>query len=178
MAYKQNNNPFAITSCGRRRSYMMTDNPAPFKQKEKEAFEAHDMYDKQKAETKKEHLQLKDKGYSHAPLKRCWKGYKPNPDGRPAEESGSCVKDTPAKQTNKKTKGKGRHFRTPGEGAGMTAKGVASYKKQNPGSKLKTAVTGKVKAGSKDAKRRGAFCARSKSWTSERGKATRVRWKC
>ena len=24
--------------------------------------------------------------------KRCWKGYKPNPDGRPAHEKGSCVK--------------------------------------------------------------------------------------
>jgi|TARA_R110002096_G_C14005332_1_gene668398 hypothetical protein len=23
---------------------------------------------------------------------RCWKGYKPNPDGRPASEQGSCVK--------------------------------------------------------------------------------------
>ena len=30
-------------------------------------------------------------------------------------------------------------------GAGMTAKGVAKYRKDNPGSKLKTAVTGKVK---------------------------------
>ena len=24
-------------------------------------------------------------------LSRCWKGYKPNPDGRPASEKGSCV---------------------------------------------------------------------------------------
>ena len=23
---------------------------------------------------------------------RCWDGYKPNPDGRPASEQGSCVK--------------------------------------------------------------------------------------
>ena len=44
--------------------------------------------------------------------------------------------------------------------------------------KLKTAVTGKVKAGSKDAKRRKSFCARSKGWTGERGKAARRRWKC
>ena len=27
-----------------------------------------------------------------SPYKRCWKGYKPNPDGRPAHEKGSCVK--------------------------------------------------------------------------------------
>ena len=46
---------------------------------------------------------------------------------------------------------------------GLNAKGVASYRKANPGSKLKTAVTtkpSKLKAGSKDAKRRSSFCAR------------------
>ena len=64
------------------------------------------------------------------------------------------------------------------KGAGLTAKGVAKYRRANPGSKLKTAVTGKVKAGSKDAKRRKSFCARSKGWTGERGKAARRRWKC
>ena len=47
------------------------------------------------------------------------------------------------------------------QGAGMTAKGVAKYRRQNPGSKLKTAVTGKVKPGSKAAKRRKSYCARS-----------------
>ena len=81
-------------------------------------------------------------------------------------------------EPRKTTKGKGRNFRTVKEGAGMTAKGVAEYRRKNPGSKLKTAVTGKVKPGSKAAKRRKAFCARSKSWTSERGKAARRRWKC
>jgi len=64
------------------------------------------------------------------------------------------------------------------QGAGMTAKGVAKYRRDNPGSKLKTAVTGKVKAGSKDAKRRKSFCARSRGWTGERGKAARRRWRC
>ena len=63
-------------------------------------------------------------------------------------------------------------------GAGMTTAGVKRYRAQNPGSNLKTAVTGDVKAGSKDAKRRKAFCARSRGWTGERGKATRARWKC
>ena len=81
-------------------------------------------------------------------------------------------------EPRKTTKGKGRNFRTVKEGAGMTAKGVAAYRRKNPGSKLKTAVTGKVKPGSKAAKRRKAFCARSKSWTGERGKAARRRWKC
>ena len=88
------------------------------------------------------------------------------------------VVETPIKQSNKRTKGKGRHFRKSEEGAGMTSAGVASYRKQNPGSKLKTAVTGKVKAGSKAAGRRKSFCARSKGWTGERGKAARRRWKC
>jgi hypothetical protein len=45
---------------------------------------------------------------------------------------------------------------------GLNKKGVASYRKENPGSKLKMAVTGKVKKGSKDAKRRKSFCARMK----------------
>ena len=81
-------------------------------------------------------------------------------------------------EPRKTTKGKGRNFRTVEEGAGMTAKGVASYKAKNPGSKLKTAVTGDVKKGSKDAKRRKSFCARSKGWTGERGKAARARWRC
>jgi hypothetical protein len=46
---------------------------------------------------------------------------------------------------------------------GLNAKGVASYRKANPGSKLKMAVTtppSKLKAGSKDAARRKSFCAR------------------
>ena len=63
------------------------------------------------------------------------------------------------------------------QGAGLTAKGRAKYNRAN-GSKLKAPVTGKVKAGSKAAKRRKSFCARSKSWTGERGKAARARWKC
>ena len=86
-----------------------------------------------------------------------------------------------AKKSNeprKTTKGKGRNFRTTEEGAGMTAAGVRKYRAKNPGSKLKTAVTGKVKRGSKAAKRRKSFCARSKGWTGPRGKAARRRWKC
>jgi len=81
-------------------------------------------------------------------------------------------------EPRKTTKGRGRNFRTVKEGAGMTAKGVKEYRRKNPGSKLKTAVTGKVKPGSKAAKRRKSFCARSKGWTGERGKAARRRWKC
>ena len=63
------------------------------------------------------------------------------------------------------------------QGAGLTAKGRAKYNRKT-GSKLKAPVTGKVKPGSKAAKRRKSFCARSKGWTGERGKAARRRWKC
>ena len=73
---------------------------------------------------------------------------------------------------------RGGHKRSTKSGAGLTAKGVAAYRRKNPGSKLQTAVTGKVKRGSKDAKRRKSFCARSRGWTGERGKAARRRWKC
>ena len=78
----------------------------------------------------------------------------------------------------KTTTGEGRTFRSTEEGAGMTAKGVKEYRAENPGSKLKTAVTGDVKPGSKDAGRRKAFCARSIGWKGKRGKAARKRWKC
>jgi len=51
------------------------------------------------------------------------------------------------------------------ESGGLNAKGVASYRAANPGSKLKTAVTtkpSKLKKGSKSAKRRLSFCRRMK----------------
>jgi len=46
---------------------------------------------------------------------------------------------------------------------GMSSKAVKAYRRENPGSKLKTAVTtkpSKLKKGSKSAKRRKSFCAR------------------
>jgi hypothetical protein len=49
------------------------------------------------------------------------------------------------------------------ESGGLNQKGVDSYRRENPGSKLKTAVTTKpseLKAGSKAANRRKSFCAR------------------
>jgi hypothetical protein len=70
--------------------------------------------------------------------------------------------------------------RSTDSGAGMTAKGVAKYNRRTGGD-LKTAVTtppSKLKPGSKAAGRRKSFCARSRSWTGERGKAARRRWNC
>lgn len=87
-----------------------------------------------------------------------------------------------------KTSVKSGNFRPTKQGAGMTKKGVKAYRKANPGSKLKTAVTGKVKPGSKDAKRRKSFCARSAGQMKDFPKAAkdpnsrlrqaRRRWKC
>jgi len=61
------------------------------------------------------------------------------------------------------------------KGAGLTAKGRAKYNRET-GSKLKApAPNPKTPA---DAARKKSFCARSKSWTGERGKAARKRWGC
>ena len=87
----------------------------------------------------------------------------------------------------RRTTGKGGNYRSTKSGAGMTAKGVAAYRRANPGSKLKTAVTGKVKPGSKAAKRRKSFCARMKGMPGpmkvSKGRPTRKamslrRWRC
>ena len=95
-----------------------------------------------------------------------------------------------AKAEPRRTIGKGKNFNPVSKnksatggaaGGGMTEKGVREYKRKNPGSKLKTAVTtkpSKLKPGSKAANRRKSFCARSRGWKSERGLAARRRWKC
>ena len=44
---------------------------------------------------------------------------------------------------------------------GMSPAAVKAYRRENPGSKLKTAVTGDPKPGSKDSKRRKSYCSRS-----------------
>ena len=93
------------------------------------------------------------------------------------------------KAIRKTTKGKGANYRKTKSGAGMTRKGVKAYRRANPGSKLKTAVTGKVKKGSKAAKRRKSYCARSLGQKKRSSKKTqndpnsrinqaRRRWKC
>lgn len=61
------------------------------------------------------------------------------------------------------------------KGAGLTAKGRAKMNRAT-GSKLKPpAPSPKTK---KDKARKKSFCARSRGWTGERGKAARRRWKC
>ena len=73
---------------------------------------------------------------------------------------------------------------------GLNAKGVASYRAANPGSKLKMAVTtkpSKLDPNGKAAKRRRSFCSRMSGMPGpmkdEKGRPTRKaaslkRWKC
>ena len=83
------------------------------------------------------------------------------------------------------------HKRPTKSGAGMTQKGVEAYRRRNPGSKLKTAVTtkpSKLKKGSKAANRRKSYCARSAGQMKKFPKAAkdpnsrlrqaRRRWNC
>ena len=96
--------------------------------------------------------------------------------------------NNPFTKLRKTTRGKGRHFLSTKEGAGMTEAGRRAYKKENPGSTLSAPVTGKVKPGSKAAKRRKSFCARSAGQMKKFPKAAknpnsrlrqaRRRWKC
>ena len=80
-----------------------------------------------------------------------------------------------------------KYFRSTKSGAGMTKAGVARYRRENPGSKLKTAVTEKSPTG-KRAARRKSYCARSAGQMKKFPKAAkdpnsrlrqaRKRWRC
>ena len=82
-----------------------------------------------------------------------------------------------------------KNYRSTKSGAGLTEDGVRAYRCMNPGSKLKTAVTGKVKPGGKASKRRKSYCSRSAGQMKMHGIncsktpdkricAARRRWKC
>ena len=83
---------------------------------------------------------------------------------------------------------KGGHKRPTKKGAGMTKKGVAKYRRDNPGSKLKTAVTKKKNLTKSEKARRKSFCARSSGQMKKVPKAAkdpnsrlrqaRRRWRC
>ena len=83
----------------------------------------------------------------------------------------------------------GRGMKRPTKaGAGMTKKGVAKYRRQNPGSKLKTAVTESKPRTKARAARRKSYCARSAGQMKKFPKAARNpnsrlrqarrRWRC
>ena len=145
---------------------------------------------------------------------KCWKGYEkkgmktmfgkryPNCVKKKVGESvsnwrdeiGYEGKDDLKKLSEDDMKGmsvKSGHKRPTKSGAGMTQKGVEAYRRRNPGSKLKTAVTtepSKLKKGSKASNRRKSYCARSAGQMKKFPKAAkdpnsrlrqaRRRWNC
>lgn len=98
---------------------------------------------------------------------RCWSGYKPKP-GTKAYTPGSCVKEEVEQDdtvTEEQLDEVAAWQRKEGksESGGLNRKGIESYRRENPGSKLSMAVTtkpSKLKPGSKSANRRKSFCAR------------------
>jgi hypothetical protein len=117
---------------------------------------------------------------------RCWPGHKPVPGKKPYSP-GSCVKEeveldeaSPAWQRKEGKNPEG----------GLNRKGIESYRRENPGSKLSMAVTtppSKLKPGSKAANRRKSFCARMGGMPGpmkdEKGRPTRKalslrKWNC
>ena len=95
----------------------------------------------------------------------------------------SKAKERAKNYTKSKKKGamdgmtvKGGHKLSTKEGAGFDGEGQALHQPSATGSNLKApAPNPKTK---KDAARRKSFCARSRGWTGERGKAARRRWNC
>jgi len=93
--------------------------------------------------------------------KKCWKGYKKVGTQKLFGKTyNRCVKEG-NKTFSQFSEDWQKSNRKDGVD-GMSQKSVNAYKRENPGSKLKTAVTGNPKKGSKDSKRRKSFCARSK----------------
>jgi len=115
-------------------------------------FKSHKMYDQKTgkgydAETEQDHLRMKKMGYTHE---------------KPEKKNCGCGKD-PCKTYGKQEVKEDWQKSNRKDGVdGMSQRSVNAYRRENPGSKLKTAVTGNPKKGSKDAKRRKSFCARSK----------------
>ena len=156
--------------------------------------------------TKKEEYNLEEKKGQ-----KCWPGYekkgtkimfgkrynncvKKEDFSNWRDELGYEGKDDSKKLQEDDMKGmsvKSGHKRPTKAGAGMTQKGVEAYRRRNPGSKLKTAVTtkpSKLKKGSKAANRRKSYCARSAGQMKKFPKAAkdpnsrlrqaRRRWNC
>lgn len=95
------------------------------------------------------------------------KGYHKMPDGTIMKDSAHKMKKGGSTAAWTRKEGKNPE-------GGLNAKGVASYRRENPGSKLQTAVTtkpSKLDPDSKDAKRRKSFCARMKGMKKSRTSA-------
>lgn len=115
---------------------------------------------------------------------KCWKGkHKEGTKIKGGVRVNNCVPNQGVAEDWNKVN---HHDKTDG----LSQKAVNAYRREHPGSKLKTAVTtkpSKLKAGSKDAKRRKSFCARMSGnkgpMKDEHGKPTPKakalrRWNC
>jgi hypothetical protein len=112
---------------------------------------------------------------------RCWTGFKPVKGKEPYSDD-SCKKIGESAAWQRKA-GKNPE-------GGLNRKGIASYRRENPGSKLSMAVTtppSKLDPDSKSAKRRKSFCARMSGMPGpmkdEKGRPTRKalslkKWNC
>jgi hypothetical protein len=113
-------------------------------------FKSHKMYDQKTgkgydAETEEDHLRMKKMGYTHE---------------KPEKKNCGCGKDPCKTYGKQEVKEDWQKSNRKDNVDGMSQKSVNAYKRENPGSKLKTAVTGKNPTG-KDKSRRKSFCARS-----------------
>ncbi len=93
----------------------------------------------------------------------CWTGYKD--EGMKMKNGRQVPNCVPVKEETEELDEVAAWQRKEGksESGGLNQKGVESYRRENPGSKLKTAVTtkpSKLDPDSKAAKRRKSFCAR------------------
>jgi hypothetical protein len=137
---------------------------------------------------KKEMIKRKDGSVSQRGMwdnVRANEGSGKKPTKSMLKEGEKIKKDSPLKKTAAWTRKEGKSA-----AGGLNEKGVASYRRENPGSKLQTAVTKKpseLKPGSKDAKRRKSFCARMSGMPGalkdEKGRPTRKKlaldkWNC
>ena len=159
------------------------------------AFAKKDKEEKKK-EVKKEGLTMMILGKEVELKEKCWKGYeKKGMKTMFGKRYPNCVKkeetEVVREDDMKGMSVKSGHKRPTKSGAGMTKKGVEAYRRRNPGSKLKTAVTtppSKLKPGSKSANRRKSYCARSAGQMKKFPKAAkdpnsrlrqaRRRWNC
>jgi hypothetical protein len=107
-----------------------------------------------------------DSGEEVSEAKKCWPGYKKKGTQKLFGKTyNRCVKEGNRTFSEFMNEASAAWQRKEGKNpeGGLNAKGVASYRRENPGSKLQTAVTtepSKLEPGSKDAKRRKSFCAR------------------
>jgi hypothetical protein len=111
--------------------------------------------------------------------------YKHDLDSADLWESAESISDEELFETAAWRRSEGKN-----KNGGLNAKGVASYRKEHPGSKLQTAVTtppSKLDPDSKAAKRRKSFCARMGgmpgAMKDDNGKPTRKalalrKWNC